>query len=147
MPDRYVAQINIARFRTDKDDPANAEFMAALDDVNAAAEGSPGFVWRLVGDGNDATDVEVVPGDPRLIVNMSVWRDVASLEAFAYRHTGHRAVLSRRKEWFEAMEPAFALWWIDAGHQPTVAEGVSALEELRRAGPGDRVFTFGSAKS
>ena len=145
MADRHVAQINIARFRADKDDPANADFMAALDAVNAAADGSPGFVWRLVGDGNDATDVEVVPDDPNLIVNMSVWRDVASLEAFAYRHAGHRAVLVRRKEWFEPLEPSYALWWVEVDHLPTVAEGLAALDELGRKGPRERVFNFRTA--
>ena len=61
--ERHVAQINVARFRVDKDDPANADFMAALDHVNAMAEASDGFVWRLIGEGNDATDLEAIPGD------------------------------------------------------------------------------------
>lgn len=139
---RYVAQINVARFRVAKDDPANAAFMAALDHVNAMAEASAGFVWRLVGDGNDATDVEAVPGDPNFIVNMSVWRDVAALEQFAYRQQDHRQVLARRHEWFDPIEPSFALWWIEAGHRPTVAEGMARLAQLGTEGPGREVFTF-----
>lgn len=139
---RHVAQINVARFRVAKDDPANAGFMAALDHVNAMAEASEGFVWRLVGDGNDATDVEAIPGDPDFIVNMSVWRDVAALEQFAYRQQDHRAVLARRKEWFDPIEPSTALWWVDAGHVPTVAEGLARLAQLASEGPGDAVFTF-----
>ncbi len=139
---RHVAQINVARFRAAKDDPANADFMAALDRVNLMAEASEGFVWRLVGDGNDATDVEAVPGDPNFIVNMSVWRDVAALELFAYRQQDHRQVLARRKEWFEPIDPSFALWWVEAGHIPTVSEGMDRLAQLGNEGPGPDVFTF-----
>lgn len=140
--DRHIAQINVARFRVDKDDPANADFMAALDHVNAMAEASEGFVWRLVGEGNDATDLEAVPGDPNFIVNMSAWGSVEALEAFAYRQQDHRGVLARRKEWFDPIEPSFALWWVEPGHVPTVAEGMARLAQLANEGPGDAVFTF-----
>lgn len=139
---RQVAQINVARFRVDKDDPGNADFMAALDHVNAMAETSEGFVWRLIGDGNNATDVEAIPGDPNFIVNMSVWRDVAALEQFVYRQQDHRAVLARRNEWFDPIDPSFALWWVEPGHLPTVAEGMDRLAQLGAEGPGDAVFTF-----
>lgn len=137
-----VAQINVARFRLPKDDPANAAFMAALDHVNAQAEAADGFIWRLVGDGNDATDVEAVPGDPNFIINMSVWRDVAALEAFAYRQADHRAVLARRSEWFDRIEPSVALWLVPDGHLPTADEGMAMLRRLAAEGPGPEVFTF-----
>ncbi|QJQ32501.1 DUF3291 domain-containing protein [Sphingomonas lacunae] len=147
MTTRHVAQINVARFRVAKDDPVNAPFMAALDHVNAMADASDGFIWRLVGDGNDATDVEVIPGDPDFIVNMSVWRDIASLEAFAYRQPDHRKVLSQRAEWFDVMEPSFCLWWVPVGHIPTVEEGIAMLARLKAEGAGDEVFTFASWKA
>lgn len=137
-----LAQINIARFMRDKDDPANSGFMDALDRVNSLADAAPGFVWRLIGDGNDATDIEVVPGDPRLIVNMSVWEDVASLEAFAYRQSNHLEIMRQRKQWFETISPAVALWWVKAGHQPSVAEGMARLETLKNCGSGPESFTF-----
>ncbi|WP_408589112.1 DUF3291 domain-containing protein [Novosphingobium sp.] len=137
-----IAQINIARFHGAKDDPANAPFFNAIDHVNAQAEAADGFVWRLVGEGNNATDIEIVQGDPDLIVNMSVWRDVESLEAFAYRHADHRAVLARRKEWFQDITPSLALWPVPQGHEPTVAEGMTKLAELAANGPGKAVFTF-----
>ena len=140
--ERHVAQINVARFRVAKEDAANSDFMSALDHVNAMAEASEGFVWRLIGDGNDATDVEAIPGDPDFIVNMSVWRDVSALEQFAYRQVDHRTVLARRQEWFDPIEPSFALWWVEAGHIPTVEEGLSRLAQLGDEGPGDEVFTF-----
>ncbi len=138
----HIAQINVARFRSGRDDPVNAPFMAALDHVNAMAEASDGFIWRLVGEGNNATDVEAIAGDPDLIINMSVWRDVASLEAFAYRQADHRAVLGRRREWFDPMEPSIALWPVELGHVPSVDEGLTMLERLSVEGPSKAVFTF-----
>ncbi len=144
---RHVAQINVARFRLPKDHLANAPFMDTLDHVNAMADASHGFIWRLVGDGGYATDVEAIPGDADYIINMSVWRDVASLEAFAYRQADHRKVLARRADWFETMEPSFALWWVPAGHIPSVEEGLAMLERLKAEGPETEVFTFRSYKA
>jgi hypothetical protein len=141
-PRSNIAQLNVARFRRPKDDPANAGFMDALDHVNAQAEAADGFVWRLVGEGNNATDIEIVRGDPGMIVNLSVWRDVPALEAFAYRHADHRAVLARRAEWFEPMEPSLALWAVPEGHIPSVAEAMARLAQLGRDGPSEAVFTF-----
>jgi hypothetical protein len=137
-----IAQLNVARFRRPKADPANAGFMDALDHVNAQADAADGFIWRLLGEGTNATDIEIVRGEPDLIVNLSVWRDVASLEAFAYRQADHRGMLARRKEWFEAMELALALWPVPDGHVPSVAEAMAKLEELRENGPSADVFTF-----
>lgn len=146
-PNRHVAQINVARFRVAKDDPVNADFMAALDHVNAAADASDGFIWRLVGDGGNATDVEAIPGDPDFIINMSVWRDVAALEAFAYRQRDHRAVLARREAWFDRIDSSFALWWVPEGHVPSVEEGMAKLAQLARNGPEADVFTFASLRA
>jgi hypothetical protein len=139
-----VAQLNVARFRRPKADPANQTFMDALDHVNAQADAAVGFIWRLVGEGdaNDATAIQAVAGDADFIVNLSVWRDVASLEAFAYRQADHRAVLARRAEWFEPMEPALALWEVPEGHIPSVAEALDKLAQLGRDGPSAAVFTF-----
>lgn len=137
-----LAQINIARFLLPKEHASNQPFMDALDAVNAEAEASPGFVWRLVGDGNNATDVEAAPGDPRLIVNVSVWKDMASLGAFAYRNSSHVAVFRRKHEWFEPMEVALALWWVPAGHRPDAAEGMARIDKLARLGPTPEAFTF-----
>lgn len=142
MPGHELAQINIARFRLPKEHPDNADFMAALDHVNAQADAAPGFLWRLKGEGNDATDIEAVAGDPRLIVNMSVWRDAEALAAFAYRQPDHRAVMRQRKRWFEPLPTYQALWWVPAGHRPTVAEGLAALAHLASHGPTPQAFTF-----
>jgi Domain of unknown function (DUF3291) len=138
----HLAQINIGRFRLPVDDPANADFMNALDHVNANADASDGFIWRLVGDGNNATDVEVVAGDPLLLANMSLWRDVEALGAFVYRQTDHLTYMRRRKEWFEPMDVFQALWWVPAGHIPSVAEGLAKIDQLKTHGPTPQAFTF-----
>lgn len=137
-----IAQVNVARFRVPKADPANAAFMDALDHVNAMADAADGFIWRLVGEGDNATNVEALPGDADYIVNLSLWRDVASLEAFAYRQADHRSVLARRSEWFEPMEPSLALWEVPEGHVPSVAEAIAMLAQLGRDGASAAVFTF-----
>ncbi|KUR70124.1 hypothetical protein AQZ52_14755 [Novosphingobium fuchskuhlense] len=139
-----IAQINVARFRRAKADPANQPFMDALDHVNAKADLADGFIWRLVGEGdaNDATAIQAVAGDAEFIVNLSVWRDVPALEAFAYRQADHRAVLARRGEWFAPIEPSLALWEVPEGHIPSVVEALDKLAQLGRDGPSAAVFTF-----
>ena len=141
MADVHLAQINIARFRVAPEDPVNADFMAALDDVNAAAEAADGFIWRLTGEGNNATDIRLF-SDPHLLLNMSVRRDIEALHAFTYRNKHHTSVMKRRKAWFEEVEMHLALWWIEAGHIPTPQDGAARLDALRRQGPTDYAFTF-----
>ena len=142
MSGYHLAQINVGRFIHLRDDPANADFMNALDPVNAQADGTPGFIWRLVGDGNDATELVPDENDPQLLVNMSMWRDVESLGAFVYRNADHLSFMRRRKEWFEKIEIFQALWWVPAGHIPNVDEGMERIAMLRANGPSADAFTF-----
>jgi hypothetical protein len=120
--------------------PALAEFMAQLDPVNAIADEASGFVWRLQTEEGNATSIPVL-GDDRLIVNMSVWASIDQLADFVYR-SGHVAVMRRRREWFERIKVFMALWWVPAGHLPTVAEAEERLEHLRAHGPTAHAFTF-----
>ena len=138
----HLAQINVARFIVPQDDPANADFMAALDHVNAMADAAPGFVWRLVGAGGDATDLVPDVADPNLIANMSVWTDVAALRAFVYDQPDHLAIMRRRRDWFHKMDVFMALWWVPAGHIPTLAEGMGKIAHLAAHGPTAEAFTF-----
>ncbi|WOE74702.1 DUF3291 domain-containing protein [Alterisphingorhabdus coralli] len=138
----HLAQINIARFAKPKDDPANADFMNGLDPVNAQAEAAPGFVWRLVGEGNDAVDLSPDETDPRLAINMSLWTDVEALGAFVYRNPDHLAFMRRRREWMEHMKVYQALWWVPAGHIPTLEEGLARIAQLEEHGPTAEAFTF-----
>lgn len=137
----HLAQINIAKFRVPMEDPVNRDFVANLQHVNAIAEQQPGFVWRLIGDGGDATDIQAYD-DPDIIVNMSLWTDIESLAAFVYRNPAHLEIMRRRREWFERLEIHQALWWVPAGHRPDAAEGRWRLEHLERHGPTARAFTF-----
>lgn len=137
----HLAQLNVGRLKHPVDHPGSAEFIDALDPINLLGERTPGFVWRLTGDGNDATDVGF-PGedDPRFIVNLTVWEDVESLRHFAYR-SGHAMYLRRRREWFEDLgEPVTVLWWVPEGHVPTVAEAAERLARLRTDGPSAEAF-------
>ncbi len=120
---------------------ANLDFINNLDRVNAIAEQSPGFVWRLVGDGNDATDVNPFE-DQEMIVNLSVWESIESLSAFVYRNKQHREIMRRRAEWFSHIDVYLVLWWIPKGHIPTVEEAVKKLAHLQAFGPSDKAFTF-----
>jgi hypothetical protein len=142
MSGYHLAQINVGRFIYAREDAANADFMNALDPVNAQADIAPGFIWRLVGDGNDATDLVPDESDPQLLLNMSVWQDVETLGAFVYRNTDHLAIMRRRKEWFEKIEIHQALWWVPAGHIPSVTEGMERVAMLREHGPSADAFTF-----
>ncbi|POX56666.1 DUF3291 domain-containing protein [Streptomyces sp. Ru71] len=136
-----LAQVNIARLRFPLDSPELKDFVDSLDPVNADADAADGFVWRLQSEGGDATDIAVF-GDEWLIINMSVWRDTNALTAFMYQGR-HREMLARRREWFERVSEAMAtLWWVPAGHRPTVAEAEARLLHLRANGPTPYAFTL-----
>jgi hypothetical protein len=136
-----LAQLNIGTTLAPLDSEQLAGFVAALEPVNALADTSPGFVWRLQDDDGDATSFRAF-GDDRILVNMSVWTSVEALADFVYR-SAHVDVMRRRREWFERLEAAFTvLWWIPAGHIPTVAEAEERLEALRRNGSTPFAFTF-----
>lgn len=139
----HLAQLNIAHTRFAVDDPGMAEFMAALERINALAEATPGFVWRLQSESGNATDIQAYE-DPRLLVNMSVWESIDALRGYVYQ-SEHVDFLRRRKEWFEAAETPFqVLWWVAVGHTPTVGEAKERLEYLTLHGPTAYAFTFRS---
>jgi hypothetical protein len=139
---RYeLAQLNIGIIKGPLESPLMADFVGNLDRINALAEGSPGFVWRLQTEEGDATALRPF-GDDSTLVNMSVWKDVASLRNFVYR-SAHVGIMRRREEWFHRMPNAFTvLWWVPRGHRPPVAEALTKLELLRSKGPTEEAFTF-----
>lgn len=137
-----LAQVNIALPREPLHAPLLRDFVAALEPVNAAAEASPGFVWRLKDEAGDATAIRGF-GDDRLIVNMSVWQSLDALRSFVYGQADHLAAMRRRREWFTRHAEAFqVLWWVPPGHRPAVAEAEERLALLRSAGPSPEAFTF-----
>ena len=136
-----LAQLNIGIIRGPMDSPVMADFAANLDRINAIADESPGFVWRLQTEEGNATDLRPFE-DENMLVNMSVWRYVESLIAFVYR-SAHSEILRRRREWFERMSDAFmVLWWVPKGHRPTIEQAMARLEQLRQQGPSPEAFTF-----
>ena len=139
----HLAQLNIARFSKPAEHPDNADFVNNLDRVNAIAESQPGFVWRLTGDGNDALDIQAFD-DPNVAVNMSVWQNLESLADFVYRNEEHLAIMRRRSEWFEKTKIHLVLWWVEAGHIPSLDEAKDRLNTLIADGPCDLAFTFRS---
>ena len=137
----HLAQVNIGRFRAPIEDPIMEGFRSQLDPVNALADRSPGFVWRPDEDGN-ATAIRPYT-DERMAINMSVWESLEALQQFVYRTAAHVGPLRDRKQWFEPIEGSIlALWWIPAGHIPTVDEAKARLEQLRERGPSPDAFTF-----
>lgn len=137
----HVAQANVARALDDLDSPQLAEFMNNLDRINALADESPGFVWRLQSEAGNATDIQV-GDDARFIVNLSVWETTEALFDFVYR-TAHTKIMAQRRNWFEKPTLAHqALWWVPVGHEPTVEEALAKLAVLDRLGPGPAAFTF-----
>lgn len=136
-----LAQINIGRMLGPLDSSVMAGFVALLDEVNALADESPGFVWRLQSSTGNATTLRPFK-DEMILVNMSVWESVEALSEFVYR-SAHTDVLRRRREWFEKFEGTFTvLWWVQAGHQPTVDEAKERLNHLTEHGPSQQAFTF-----
>jgi heme-degrading monooxygenase HmoA len=137
----HLAQVNIGRARAGITDPVMQGFVARLAEINALAEESPGFIWRLQTEDGDATAIRPY-GDERIMINMSVWADLDSLRAYVFR-SAHAAVMRRRREWFERFEGVYlALWWVQAGHRPTVEEAVSRLAYLQAHGPTPFAFGF-----
>ena len=136
-----LAQINISRSLVALNSPIMADFVALLNEINALAESSPGFVWRLKDDNNNATDIKAFDDD-LIIVNMSVWENVEVLKDFAYQ-SAHTPVMRRRNEWFEKFPTAYlALWWVPIGHVPTVEEAKERLRSLDENGNTAFAFTF-----
>jgi hypothetical protein len=138
----HLAQVNIGRFRAPIDDPIMHGFRTQLDPINALADASPGFVWRLQTEDGNATAIRPYESDDLMAINMSVWESLESLQQFVYR-SEHVAPLRGRKQWFEPIDgPILALWWVPAGHIPTMLEARERLDHLKRHGPTPYAFTF-----
>lgn len=145
--DYVLAQVNIGRLIAPLDAPLMADFVAALDPVNAVADAAPGFIWRLQTEDGNATALRVFEQDAEgadggILINMSVWESVEALAAFVYG-AAHLPVLRRRREWFERMKEAYtALWWIPRGRIPAIGEAEDRVRHLRAHGPTPRAFTL-----
>ena len=133
----HVAQLNIGRALYPLDDPRMAGFMNALAAINAIADRSPGFVWRMADEsGAGATDVKYTD-DPQQIANMSVWETAEALEHFVW-NTAHKKIYAQKHAWFERPAQAtFVMWPVAVGHTPILAEALDRLDRLRTHGSTD----------
>ena len=141
-PDHHLAELNVGRLVAPTDDPRVADFMAALDRVNGLGRRMPGFVWMMEGSGEPGrgNTENHIGNDPQFVANLTVWQDAESLETFVWK-TVHKQFYDRRAEWFEVLKDQyFVMWWVPAGHRPSLHEALSRLEERRRIGDSDRAF-------
>ena len=142
----HLAELNIGRLLHPICDPRIAEFSDNLARINALAERMPGFVWRLKDDAGDATSFRI-SDDPTVNVNLSVWECAEALERYVFQ-TAHTAFYRKRAQWFAPMEgPHFVMWWVDAGHIPSLEEAAGRLAELAANGPTARAFGWSELKS
>jgi hypothetical protein len=138
----HIAQVNIGRIKAPLESPVMAGFMNRLDEINALADRSPGFVWRLQTNAGNATYFRPYPHDDHILMNMSVWESIDALRNYVYR-TMHSELLRQRQDWFEKFEGSYlALWWVPAGHIPGIDEATKRLAHLERYGPTEFAFTF-----
>ncbi|MEM7500316.1 MAG: DUF3291 domain-containing protein [Pseudomonadota bacterium] len=148
MTQMHLAELNIGRLRAPVGDPLVAPFVDAIDRINGLGKRMPGFVWMMEGSGEPGTGPgntdHAIGGDPRFISNLTVWEDAASLEAFVWK-TVHKQFYERRDEWFEMLEAMhFVMWWVPAGHRPSLDEGLARLDMLKRDGPSADAFGWES---
>lgn len=136
----HLAQLNIASMKEPLEAPGMADFVANLARINALAESSPGYVWRLQDEAGDATAIR--PFGAQVLVNLSLWEDVESLSDYVYK-SAHSEMLKRRNEWFSRLgEAHMVLWWVPAGQLPDVQEAAERLRLLRESGPTAQAFSF-----
>ena len=147
MAEYHLAQVNIARMRDTLNGPAMAGLVKRIGEMNQLAEGSEGFVWRFKGEATPET-LSVFKGyfepfEPeKLFYNLSVWRSVDDLQNYVFRTT-HAEMFRGKAGWMDAFDRAhLALWWIPAGHAPTIAESAERLRAVDARGPTPFAFSF-----
>lgn len=145
MSKYHIAQLNIATLMAPIESPQLADFVSNLDRINSLADQSPGFVWRLQTEEGDATGIDYFGSDK--IVNLSLWESIEDLHNYVYL-SAHIEVMRRKKEWFHKMSEAhMVLWWVPAGHIPSIQQAAQKLKTLRESGPTAEAFTFKNAFS
>ena len=141
-PTHLLAQVNIAMMKAPLTDPLMAGFVARLEEINALAESSRGFVWRLQADEENESQIVAFERDG-VVFNLTLWRSVETLREFVY-NSQHKELIAAREQWFKKMEgPSMALWWVPRDHLPTIDEALLRLDRLELLGPSQNSFTFG----
>lgn len=137
----HLAQINIGRMLAPLNDPVMAGFVEKLDELNALADSSPGFVWRLQTEDGDATSIRAFE-DELILVNMSLWTSLETFANYAYQ-SDHREIMKQRRRWFERFNgPYMVLWWVPQGELPAVEDAKQRLDYLGRYGESPFAFSL-----
>lgn len=123
------------------DSTAMHDFAANLDFINAQAEKSEGFVWRLKDEANNATSLKLFDDD-LIIINMSVWTSIDTLYNFTYS-ADHVRMLKRRREWFQKFSGVFiAMWYVHKDQMPAPADALTRLSYITQHGETPHAFGF-----
>lgn len=134
-----LAQLNVARLVAPLDDPAVADYVAALEPMNALAEHAPGFVWRWI----RGQDQGENPFGDDMLVNLSVWESLAAMRSYVYSGA-HAGIMRRRRDWMLPHDgPYQVCWWVEAGDRPSLVEAAARLRRLAEEGPGPLAFPPG----
>jgi hypothetical protein len=132
----HLVHANIAIMRAPWDDPRMAGFVAKIDEIDALAQGCPGYVAQPT----PPDEGSVYTG--RSMLNLSIWESVESLERFTYGGK-HALMLERRAEWFHQQDgPNYVLFWFPEGQTPTEREVQHRMDHLAAAGATPYAFTF-----
>ena len=148
MKGMHLAELNVGRLVAPTDDPRVAEFMENLDRINGLGKRMPGFVWMMEGSGEPGTGntAAKIAGDPQYVPNLTVWETAETLEQFVWG-TAHKQFYARRQAWFEVLgEMHFVMWWVPAGHRPSLEEALARLAHLRENGDSDHAFGWSHLK-
>ena len=104
------------------------------DTLELQAAREPGIELRIAGNSELAGE----PGPDNL-----VYRAVHQLGREIGLQHGVRAVLTKRRQWFERMTEAYtALWWIPRGTTPSPQDAEDRVRLLRAHGPTRQAFTL-----
>lgn len=136
-----IAQLNISVWNVDPRSDAASPFIDNIGRVNALAERSEGFIWRLLDEGRDEKGRTVL-GGPETILTLSVWQSAQYLEAFAF-NTVHRKIYERKAEWFAKLQSHhLVMWTIEDRYLPTLDEAKQRLDHLDKHGNTDFAFDW-----
>jgi hypothetical protein len=132
----YLVEANLAYARAALDHPLMADFVSRLDEIDALAQGWPGFIAQP-----KLPDEGQIYSEPALL-NVSIWRSVEDVQSFTYA-SEHTQLLDRRAEWFvQGDRPAYVLYWAPEGQGPTEAEIQRRFAHLQEHGPTPYAFNF-----
>ncbi len=147
--EKYLAQANIARLKYPLSDTRMAGMSNRIDEMNAIADRSAGFVWRFDSGRDPENRLDCFRhylesfDESHFFFNLSVWTDVEALRDYVFR-TGHAEMLRDRDTWVEPLNvPSLVMWPVAADCRPTVRETLQRFKLLQAEGSTSEAFGFG----